>query len=204
VNEPGSPFPAAPGAMIVPTGPPGAGKTTVARLLAGSLPASVHLHSDDFWRYIQRDGLAPYLPQAHPAEPDRHRHLGRPGRVRLRRRRLPGDLRRHHRALVHRRVPRSSRRPLDPAPLRHLAPRPGHRPAPGGQPRRPRANQPRADPLTTPPVHRHRRVRKTPPGLLTAQRASHGRRLPAWPGRRHLPPRPANPGAKPNRPIHNS
>ena len=59
MNEPGSPFPAAPGAVIVPTGPPGAGKTTVARLLAGSLPASVHLHSDDFWRYIQRDGLPP-------------------------------------------------------------------------------------------------------------------------------------------------
>ena len=65
MNEPGLPSPVAPGAVIVLTGPPGAGKTTVAQLLAGSLPSSVHLHSDDFWRYIQRGRIAPYLPQAH-------------------------------------------------------------------------------------------------------------------------------------------
>jgi adenylate kinase family enzyme len=51
--------------VIVLTGPPGAGKSTVARLLAASLPSSVHLHSDDFWRYIQQGRIAPYLPQAH-------------------------------------------------------------------------------------------------------------------------------------------
>jgi adenylate kinase family enzyme len=33
--------------VIVLTGPPGAGKSTVARLLADALPFSVHLHSDD-------------------------------------------------------------------------------------------------------------------------------------------------------------
>jgi adenylate kinase family enzyme len=67
VNEPGSgALPAAaPGTVIVLTGPPGAGKSTVAGLLASSLPFSVHLHSDDFWRYIQRGRIAPYLPQAH-------------------------------------------------------------------------------------------------------------------------------------------
>ena len=51
--------------MIVLTGPPGAGKSTVARLLADTLPFSVHLHSDDFWRYIRQGRIAPYLPQAH-------------------------------------------------------------------------------------------------------------------------------------------
>ena len=51
--------------MIVLTGPPGAGKSTVARLLADALPSSVHLHSDDFWNYIRQGRIAPYLPQAH-------------------------------------------------------------------------------------------------------------------------------------------
>lgn len=67
MNEPapGTLPAAAPGSVIVLTGPPGAGKTTVARLLAGSWPFSVHLHSDDFWHYIQQGRIAPYLPQAH-------------------------------------------------------------------------------------------------------------------------------------------
>lgn len=65
MNEPGPLPAAAPGTVIVLTGPPGAGKSTVARLLAGSLPSSVHLHADDFWHYIQQGRIAPYLPQAH-------------------------------------------------------------------------------------------------------------------------------------------
>ncbi|WP_408995336.1 AAA family ATPase [Streptomyces caniscabiei] len=51
--------------MIVLTGPPGAGKSTVAQLLADHLAPSVHLHSDDFWRYIKQGWIAPYLPEAH-------------------------------------------------------------------------------------------------------------------------------------------
>ncbi|MGW4823357.1 AAA family ATPase [Streptomyces sp. NPDC004227] len=51
--------------MIILTGPPGAGKSTVAQLLAGHLTPSVHLHSDDFWRYIKQGWIAPYLPEAH-------------------------------------------------------------------------------------------------------------------------------------------
>ncbi|MBD9726221.1 AAA family ATPase [Streptomyces caniscabiei] len=53
------------GQVIVLTGPPGAGKSTVAQLLADHLAPSVHLHSDDFWRYIKQGWIAPYLPEAH-------------------------------------------------------------------------------------------------------------------------------------------
>jgi chloramphenicol 3-O-phosphotransferase len=51
--------------VIVLTGPPGAGKSTVARQLADSLPSSVHLHADDFWHFIRNGRIEPYLPQAH-------------------------------------------------------------------------------------------------------------------------------------------
>jgi predicted kinase len=53
------------GRLIVLTGPPGAGKTTVAATLAERYTPSVHLHADDFWRYVRGGAIPPYLPEAH-------------------------------------------------------------------------------------------------------------------------------------------
>jgi predicted kinase len=54
------------GEIAILTGPPGAGKTTVARIIAenSSTPA-VHLRADDFWHFIRSGAIAPYLPQSH-------------------------------------------------------------------------------------------------------------------------------------------
>jgi adenylate kinase family enzyme len=49
------------GAVVVLTGPPGVGKSTTARLVADRLEPSVHLPADDFWRFIRRDAVPPYL-----------------------------------------------------------------------------------------------------------------------------------------------
>ncbi|GGV38922.1 hypothetical protein GCM10010182_74130 [Actinomadura cremea] len=62
-RRPGSRAPA--GDVVVVTGPPGTGKSTVARILADAAEPSVHLHTDDFYAYIRRGALAPYLPEAH-------------------------------------------------------------------------------------------------------------------------------------------
>jgi predicted kinase len=50
--------------VIVLSGPPGAGKSTIARLLAPSFPRAVHLHTDDFWHAIASGGIPPYLPES--------------------------------------------------------------------------------------------------------------------------------------------
>jgi predicted kinase len=57
----GLPDDAKTGTVLVLSGPPGAGKTTVARLLTAATSPSVHLRTDDFWAFIVRGAIPPYL-----------------------------------------------------------------------------------------------------------------------------------------------
>jgi adenylate kinase family enzyme len=54
------------GSILILTGPPGAGKSTIADILAReSVAPSVHLHSDDFYdRYIKSGYVLPWLPES--------------------------------------------------------------------------------------------------------------------------------------------
>ncbi|MGW2314700.1 AAA family ATPase [Actinomadura luteofluorescens] len=51
-----------PGSVLVLTGPPGAGKSTVAARLARRHEKAVHLHTDDFWHCIVAGAIPPYEP----------------------------------------------------------------------------------------------------------------------------------------------
>ncbi|MFC9659733.1 AAA family ATPase [Nocardia sp. NPDC127606] len=54
------------GEVIIVTGPPAAGKTTVCRLLADAASApTVHLETDLFYRSIRTGFVLPFLPEAH-------------------------------------------------------------------------------------------------------------------------------------------
>jgi chloramphenicol 3-O-phosphotransferase len=53
------------GSIIILTGPPGAGKSTVGRMLADrSETRSVHLHTDNFYVWIRKGYVAPHLPES--------------------------------------------------------------------------------------------------------------------------------------------
>lgn len=54
------------GELIIVTGPPGAGKSTVAGLVAESFDSSVLIRADWFFSLWHRGAIDPWLPQAHP------------------------------------------------------------------------------------------------------------------------------------------
>lgn len=55
------------GCIVIVSGPPGAGKSTIARRLAetAEVPLAVHLHSDDFYGYIRKGYVAPWKSESH-------------------------------------------------------------------------------------------------------------------------------------------
>ncbi len=51
--------------ILILTGPPGSGKTTVSQLLAEQLPRAVQLESDEFFHFIRSGYVEPWGPTAH-------------------------------------------------------------------------------------------------------------------------------------------
>ncbi|WP_438445261.1 AAA family ATPase [Gorillibacterium sp. sgz5001074] len=54
------------GRMIIITGSPGTGKSTTASLVAkkSHFSKSVHMHTDDFYGYIRKGAIPPFLPES--------------------------------------------------------------------------------------------------------------------------------------------
>ena len=54
------------GFLLVVTGPPGAGKSTVARILADAFDPSVLVQGDAFFAFLARGAIEPWLPESGP------------------------------------------------------------------------------------------------------------------------------------------
>jgi cytidylate kinase len=53
--------------IVIVSGPPGAGKSSVSKRLAehSAFERAVHIHTDDFYHFIRKGYIAPWLPESH-------------------------------------------------------------------------------------------------------------------------------------------